>query len=210
MFKAILHWLFRPRYFWACFIVTAVALAVCLRPDTTEPTIRLTGLFLQLLGVLTVVWGIMETRRFFGRPPISSNVRSWLAAAPFHRPKVISAAGHASLGPLTCKARGYGMHSAGEHPTVESRLDALEKNIAGVHQRITGLEQEYDQEFLKLGAQVRTESNSLKAELHRINGRFEAFGTGGVHISAIGAVWIFAGLVLSTAAIEIAHALGSS
>jgi hypothetical protein len=35
----------------------------------------------------------------------------------------------------------------------------------------------------------------------------EASGTGGVHISAIGASWLFVGVILSTAAIEIAELL---
>jgi len=210
VFKATLRWLFSPRYVWACFAVATAALVVCLRPGTPEPTIRLTGLFLQLLGVLTVALGIIETRRFFGRPPISSNIRAWLAATPFRRPHVASAVGHASLGALTCKARGYGTHGAGENPTVESRVEALEKNLMGVHQRITGLEQEYDQELRKLGERIRSENSSLKAELGQVNGRFEAFGTGGVHISAVGAVWLFFGLILSTASVEIARTLGSA
>jgi len=35
----------------------------------------------------------------------------------------------------------------------------------------------------------------------------EATGTGGVHISAIGASWLFVGIILSTAAPEIAEFL---
>jgi hypothetical protein len=35
----------------------------------------------------------------------------------------------------------------------------------------------------------------------------EATATGGVHISAMGAVWLFVGVTLSTAGIEISRAL---
>jgi hypothetical protein len=33
--------------------------------------------------------------------------------------------------------------------------------------------------------------------------KLEATGTGGIHISAIGASWLFVGVILSTAAVEI-------
>jgi len=203
--KATLHWLFGPRHVWACLLVTAVALIFCLRPGTSEPVIRLTGLALQLLGVLTVAWGIAETRRFFGLPPLRSKVKAWLEAAPFRRSQTVSAVGHATLGAPTGKARGYGMHGPGENPTVESRLEALEKNLAVVHQRITGLEQEYDQELRSLSERIRAENGSLKAELGQVRGRLEGFGTGGVRVSAMGVVWLFLGLVLSTAGVEIAE-----
>ncbi|MEW9572691.1 hypothetical protein ABQJ54_13105 [Rhodanobacter sp. Si-c] len=98
----------------------------------------------------------------------------------------------------------------GENPTVESRIEALEKNLKGVHQRITGLEQEYDQELRKLGVYIRSGNSFLKAEIGQVNGRLEAFGAGGVHISAMGAVWLFFGLILSTASVEIAGALGGA
>lgn len=204
MLKATLCWLFGPRHVWICALVVVLALAVCSRPGTPDPAIRITGLVLQLMGVLTVVWGIVQTRRFFGRPSILSRFWDWLAAAPFRKPRVVSATGHAILGGVTCKGRGYATHGAGDNPSLESRLDALEKNLAGVHQRITGLEREYDQELRKLGERIRTESGSLKAELGQVQGRFESFGTGGIHISAVGAAWLFVGLILSTASVEIA------
>lgn len=204
MLKSTLIWVFGPRHVWICVLVTAAALAVCFRPGTPEPVIRITGLVLQALGVLTVVWGIVQTRRFFRRPPVLSRVLGWLRAAPFRKRRAITATASATLGGGTGKVRAYASHGAGVNLTVEGRLDALEKNLAGVHQRITGLEREYDHDLRNLGERTRGESDSLSDQLGYVHGRFEEFGTSGIHISAVGAVWLFIGLILSTAGVEIA------
>lgn len=207
MIKATLRWLVTPHHVWLCVAVTVAALIVSLRPNTPEPVIRLTGLVLQLLGVLTIAWGISETRAMFGRPSIGSNIRAWLKAAPFLRPNHGSATIRVSASGATVKARGHATHGAGANPTIESRLHALEKNLEVVHQRITGLAQEYDHELRHLANSLREEQASRTQQVGSVNARLEQFGTGGVHISAIGAVWLFVGLLLSTAGLEIAKLL---
>jgi hypothetical protein len=208
--KATLKWLGTPRHVWLCLFVTVVALVISLRSNTPEPIIRLIGLVLQLLGVLTVAWGISETRAMFGRPSIGSKIRTWISAAPFLRSQHVTASGRAITGGATVKARGHVTHSAGENPTIDSRLDALEKNLEAVHQRITGLSQEYDQELRNLTNRVREEQSYRNQQVTSLYARLEEFGTGGVHISAIGAVWLFVGLVLSTAAPELATLVGNA
>jgi len=210
MIKATLRWLLvRARNVWLCALVTFAALLLSLRPGTSEPVIRLTGLVLQLLGVLTVAWGISETRALFGLPSIASNIKAYFKAAPFFGSRVVTATGSASI-KLTAKSRGYGTHGPGEHPTLESRLDSLEENVGLIHQRITGLEHEYDQELSKLAERIREENHSRAREIGALRALLEALGTGGIHISVVGAVWLSVGLILSTAAIEISKLLGNA
>ena len=60
-------WLFRePRFFWLCICVCAAAVVVMFQQGVTEPAVRLVGLGLQVGGLVTVVWGIVEIRQFFG------------------------------------------------------------------------------------------------------------------------------------------------
>ncbi len=54
---------------------------------------------------------------------------------------------------------------------------------------------------------MKREEQVRQAEDNAIRMKLEATGTGGVHISAIGASWLFAGIILSTAATEIASLL---
>ena len=209
MIGATARWLTRPKHIWACVLVTLADLAWICALGATEPVVRIAGLVLQLFGVLTVAWGLSETRAFFGRPTVASAVQSWLKAAPFLPRKVASASANISLGNLTVKARGYGT----DNPAtlgVEDRLAALESNIQRIHSRITGLETEYDQELRKLSQSIKEENSARTGELSAIRSRLEAFGTGGIHISAMGAVWLFVGLILSTAGVEIAKALGNA
>jgi hypothetical protein len=208
--RATLRWLATPHHVWLCLAVTVAALTISLRPNAPEPVIRLTGLVLQLLGVLTVAWGISETRAMFGRPSIGSEIRAWLSAAPFLKRHQGSATIRASAGGITLRARGHATHGAGENPTIGSRLHALEKNLEVVHQRITGLAQEYDQELRHLANSLREEQFSRVQQVASVNVRLEEFGTGGVHISAIGATWIFVGLVLSTAGPELAKLVSNA
>jgi hypothetical protein len=161
--RAFVSWLFSPKYVWACFVVLAVAFVVCLRPGTSEPVIRLTGLVLQLIGIFTVLWGISETRAQFGRPSIASVMRQWLSAIPLGRKKIVSATASVNLGPVTARARGYGTHNPVDQ-TVGSRLDAIEKNIGVVHDRITAFQNETDQELRKLADRVREEQGARSQE----------------------------------------------
>jgi hypothetical protein len=105
------------------------------------------------------------------------------------------------------KARAYVTHGPGAVPTIEARLDALEKNVTSIHERITQAQKEMDEEFQKTADALKREEQSRQAEDNVIREKLEATETGGVYISAIGASWLFVGVILSTAATEIAALL---
>jgi hypothetical protein len=202
--KALWPWLAEARYAWLALFVIAIASIVSLRPGAGEPLIRLTGLFLQLLGICTVIWGISETRKLFGHPPFASKAKDWLHRFPLLRRDVVIGASCASLSASFLKARAFGTHGPGENPTTEARLAALEKNINALHDRITATQKEMDQEFTKAADALKHEEQIRQEADAAIAGRLEATGTGGVHISLIGASWLVVGVILSTAAPEIA------
>ena len=202
--KQLWPWLVEARFAWLALVVIASALIVALRPHAPEPVIRLTGLALQLLGIGTVIWGISETRALFGHPYFAAKTKSWLERFPLRRKNIVLAAGAASLAAATCKARGYVTQGPGPNPTIETRLDALERNVSLIHERISGTEKEMDEEFRKTAEVLKKEEQGRQAEDNVIREKLEATGTGGVHISAIGASWLFVGVVLSTASVEIA------
>jgi hypothetical protein len=205
--KAIWLWLAEAQYTWLSALVICVALAIALRPHTTEPVIRLTGLFLQLLGIGTVIWGISETRSIFGHPSLASKAKSWLSRFPLLRRNIVLGAACISSSSTFGKARGYVTHGLGENPTIETRVEALEKNVISIHDRISQTQKEMDEEFQKTIDALKREEQSRQTEDDAIREKLEVTGTGGVHISAIGASWLFVGVILSTAAIEIAQLL---
>ena len=61
-----------------------------------------------------------------------------------------------------------------------------------------------DEEFRKTAEALKNEEKTRQVEDNALHKKLEATGTGGVHISAIGASWLFVGVALSTASVEIA------
>jgi hypothetical protein len=211
-FKAIWPWLGEERYTWLSVAVICVAmllslLIISLRPHWTEPVIRFTGLLFQLLGISTVIWGISETRALFGHPSFLSRKKAWLSRFPLLRRDVVLAGEGVTHVLVSDEATVYMTHGAGPNPTIEARLDALEKNVTSIHERITQTQKEIDKEFHTITGAIKREEQSRQAEDNAIRVKLEATGTGGVHISAIGASWLFMGIILSTAATEIAALL---
>lgn len=205
--KSLFPWLAEARYVWLALAVSIAALVIALRPGTSEPVIRLTGLALQILGIGTVAWGISETRSLYGRKPLFAVARGWVERFPLKsRNIVVGAVGIASAAALG-RARGYGTHGTPPNPTVNDRLDVLEKNIEALHDRIGATQKELDDELSKLKSSVSDEAQQREQEDQKNRNLSEMTATGGVHISAIGAVWLFVGVILSTAGVEIAAAL---
>lgn len=197
-------WIVDLKYFWLSTLIILVALVLAIFPQATEAKIRLAGLFLQLFGVSTVIWGISETRALFGHPSLASKTKALIVRLlPFHR-KTIGIVASIEAKSDTAKARGYITNSPGSNPTIKARLDSLEKNISLINERLNQTQSEIDLEFQKANERLKQEKKERLEDSNSIREKLEATGTGGVHISAIGASWLFVGVILSTASVEIA------
>ena len=119
----------------------------------------------------------------------------------------VLAVGSGTLTLLGGKGRGHGIHGVGANPTIEDRVEALEKNVTSIHARISQTQKEMDEEFRKTVGALKREEQSRQTEDSAIREKLEATGTGGVHISASGVSWLFVGVILSTAADKIAALL---
>jgi hypothetical protein len=205
-FKAIWPWLAEARHVWYSLAVIAVALIISLYLYPTEPCIRITGSVLQVFGIATVIWGISETRALFGHPSLASKIKAWLSRFPLMRRNYVLSVDGASLAIGGGKATIYQTHKAIDS-TAEARLDSLERNVILIHERISQTQKEIEEGLHKIGDSVKREEQSRQAEDNETRKKLEATGTGGVHISAIGAAWLFVGIILSTAATEIASLL---
>ena len=126
--KSIWPWLKEARFAWLTIGVIGIALMMSLRPHTSEPTIRLTGLFLQLLGIGTVAWGISETRTLFGHPSFASKIMGWLGRFPLRKRNIILSASGTSFATASSNARGHVKNNPGPNPTIDARVVALERN----------------------------------------------------------------------------------
>ncbi len=217
--KALWVWVIEARFVFLTFGVIVVALVVALHPciqeqviritfiDTQEGVIRLTGLILQLLGIYTIIWGINETRALFGHPSFMAKAKSLLGRFPLFKKDIVVGATGQSIGVAHGKMKAQATQGPGPNPTLETRVDAIEKNVTLIHERITSTEREMDEGFHKVTEALKSEEQARQTEDNFIRKKLEATGTGGLHISAIGASWLFVGVILSTAGIEIAKLL---
>jgi hypothetical protein len=88
--------------------------------------------------------------------------------------------------------------------TVETRLDALEKNIAAIHQRII---KEIGEQSRKTADIVKREEQTRREDESTILTKLEAAATKDSCKTLIGASWILVGTFLSTLSGEIHHCI---
>jgi hypothetical protein len=195
----------RVRQICLSLFIIVIALVVALRPQTSERVIRYTGLFLQLLGIGTVIWGISETRAFFGLPSFADKTKSWLRRVFSFRKNYVLTADSGIVSTRFDKARGYKPYTPEPNSTIEARVELLERNIEFIHERISRNEKEMDKEFRNVEEALKKEEQARLLAEKACHEKLLAMGTGGVHISFIGACFLIIGVILSTAGIEIAE-----
>ena len=201
-------WLFRePRYFWLCIFVCAVAVVVTIQQGATEPAVRLVGLGLQVGGIVTVVWGIVETRQFFGMQSPLRAFREWVSRFPLRRKTTTCSASATTYGGSTCSARGHMSWPIDPAADLEQRIRTLELNVPLIQERISSVQSEFDRVTQELKKDLKSEVQHRLALSQHVQSQLLTYGTGGLHISAIGAVWVFIGTVLGTASPEISGLL---
>lgn len=199
-----LRWLFyEPRHFWLCVSVFLVAAFVVSRGDGAEPVVRITGMCLQLLGLGTVVWGIVKTRDFFGMVSPYRAFIEWLARFPL-RARVVTGSARISGPGAGFFGRGYSSCPIDPSAPVEARTTALEKNVSIIHESIINLQAEFDHTTQRLNEQQDSEQQHRRALATELREHLKSYGTNGLHVSAIGAAWVFLGTLFSTASVEIA------
>jgi hypothetical protein len=79
----------------------------------------------------------------------------------------------------------------------------LEKNIQHLNKRIDETQTEMDQSFRAQSGALEEERQERSREDRLLSAKLEATETGGLHISAMGALWLFIGVTLSTASVEL-------
>src|SRR5690606_360984 len=132
-------WVKQANHLWRALSVAILSIVyISLNPD--EQSIRITGLVLQILGILTVAWGIKETRELFGHPSFKTKGIQWFKQFPPYGGRVNTGSAHGSLGTLTGRARGYTSTPIDKNSSIEERLAAIESNLNHINERISQTE----------------------------------------------------------------------
>jgi hypothetical protein len=202
---ALYRWLGEARLAWRTVLVVVLALYISLRHGATEVEIRLTGLALQLAGIGTVAHGLHETRKLFGRPGIMTLFRRWASRFPRWRRHIIEHLAAGSFEIAGSKARAYVWTTMDPAVPVQMQLNALRQNVERLNERLTQIQSDLDTELHRHSEALGQEQQVRAKHDQDLQSRLEAAETGGLHISFIGVVLLFLGVLLTTLSPEIAR-----
>ena len=208
--RAIGFWLRRVPivgvYWWAIAVVIA-SVAVTGLCGWTEKAFRITGMFLQLGGVLTVVWGILKTRSDFGQPTVRSQFKSWFKEFPSFHPRQVTSKVtiDASLSGLFGDIYAYSTHGPATDTTLEGRVKHLEGIVKELSEGQAKAQIAVRRAEQKAQEALNAQSSWLVVQIADVSKRVETTATGGVHLSAVGVVLLFVGTVFGGAAPELGN-----
>lgn len=193
----IWNWLAEARHFWLFCLLSLLTAVVIVLMGGSELAFRVAGMLFQLLGVLTVLLGTEETRKLFGLPSLTFMLRQWLRRFPRFKPRYVASVTSANLGQST-RGRGHTVAPIDPDATLEQRVELLERNTLHLKNMIFDVQRELEQAVQTISNSVEEERSARVTENQKILLKLETTETGGLHISAIGAIWILFGVVFSS------------
>lgn len=208
--KLIGGWLRRVpvvRYYWWAMAVVVASVGVTGVCGWTEKAFRLTGMLLQLFGVLIAVVGILKTRADFGQPTVRSQFRAWYKTFPPFRPRTLSASVNATLPGPSVEAYAHTTHGPSADRSVDGRLGHLESIVKKLEEAQGKTHIAVLQAQKKAQQALDAQARQLVGRIDGVSKKIEATATGGVHLSAFGVVLLFFGTIFGGAAPELSNLL---
>ena len=200
----LIRWIAKPRLLWLCLSVPIACSLPLILFSASEPIVRMMGLFLQLLGILNVVYGIERTRNFFGRPSLFRSAAAWLAEFPSLRGGTPTRIEASSAGATLVSGRLSVRHRAGPNANLEDRVRVLESNVEGLENSRDEFQVQLDQANQRMDRELAEERQDRGLQIEALGAKLETSQTGDLGVSLVGAIWLMMGLLLSTASQEIA------
>jgi len=200
-------WLWESRFFWLT-VLGAVGVPVAVLVWWPyEHIIRYAGLGLQVAGILTVWWGIRETRKLFEHPTFWMQAGEWFRRRPRYGGRVVAGEGSAAAA-----AGAFGRTTVWSHAssgaTLEQRLEVLEKNLQSVRDDLSGFQTKTEEDIRRHDQAIREEQQARDSADQEIRKKLKSTETGGLHISAMGAIWLLVGVIMGTIPAELARWFG--
>lgn len=208
--KEMYRWIFRlpiRHYYWWAVVLVGVSFFAVGVSGWTEKAFRLAGMFLQLGGVFTVVWGILKTRAEFGQPTVMSQFKNWVKMFPPLHPLPITVTARAILPGLAGKGYGYSIHGPAADQTIEGRLTHLESIVKELEMAQGSAYIAARQVDEKAQQALDAQARQLSGQICAVETKIEATAVGGIHVSAVGVVWLLFGTIFGGAAPELQQLL---
>ena len=197
------QWLFvRPWWVWVTLGLGAVAfLGQYFFSCRIEDCVRRAGLAFQVFGIIVVAKGLRNLRSF----PVE-----WLRQFPF--PSFAPQTYVLDLEPASLRISGSDVDLQVVRPpaqalSIEQRLAQLEGRLAEQENLLHQMQTNIVEESRLRKESLQSESRSRESTDQILRTKLEELTTGSLHLELIGFIWIVMGVVLATAAVEIAWLL---
>ena len=201
-----LVWVAKIKSLWGVILPFALLTITVFSPWNIASLVRYIGLFLELLGLITVAIGLKGKRELFKKPSFIEHIKNWWKQRPVWRPKVVSGIGASRSGGGSSSARGSAWHGPIDN-TVESRLEAAEKNLLSLRSELQTFQQNANAKYTKLDKVIENERQVRESSVLEIRTRLEDLATRDISFEALGIYWLFCGLVFSSLSNEISDLL---
>jgi hypothetical protein len=164
-----------------------------------ELTIRSAGFILQVIGFLIVFIDVTAAARKHKVASIFSVIR-----AKLRRRNVVAAVGSAS-GSISLTGHGVGVVVTPTTPTLEERVQMIERQQEAIKQDINTLRQETRETTNEISSRLESRAGELGARVQQVRDDIREAAASLIHIEVVG-VWLFGvGSFLSTFSKEISE-----
>lgn len=201
--KELRAWLAEKKILWLTLGVAGTSIFIAFALHPYEEGVRRTGWVLELLGLGTVAWDIYQVRREFGQPGYFDGFLDWLRRMPGPWRRGAELQAHIRLPGIQVRARLSSWHELPPEASLEVRLDIAEKNLQILRNELQHTQRQFDDEKVVQERLVSEERQAREAADFGITKKLEIAHTGGLHISAMGLVWLAMGLTFSTIPTEL-------
>ncbi len=141
--------------------IAALILIPCILNDPAA-WFRRSGMLLQLLGVVTVSWGLMRREQSFGRPGGLLRFVAWARTRLFGKSAHVVAAGGLAASVSTMRGRvNIGLKP---NPTLDEQVVWLTDQVARLWSEIDASYKDLDRSISKERERREKEINSVRAE----------------------------------------------
>ncbi len=207
---SILRWLFvEPWKFWFtllpffiggifCWLIPAGIFCGSNFNDTLETRLRLTGLFLELLGIVSVVYGLNETLKLFEDVNLPHIFSKWIKRFPKFEDNNISITGGSFDSTLSALIN---ISPPSPDTPLPDRVALLEKNLSQTNEWIFKIQKH-------LTENLTNESFKREVGDKQAQQALQKFAIGDVYMELIGIIWLIPGAILATASTELAQLIG--
>jgi hypothetical protein len=200
-------WAFRDaKGVWVSILPIALIIGcVSLKIGLDEQGIRISGLLLELLGILVVAKGLSESRKLFGRPSLYQSFVNWVKRYPRFEPRSYTL--KAGEGSVRLSGTVSMVFTPGhkEAISIEERMSALEAKHALLTRQLEEYHAHLDKETGKWAYTMKSEEEArFKGDKDNAK-QLEAAVVGGINLETMGIVWLACGVTLSSLSAELEY-----